>query len=335
MRIGIAFNLKPKNIPKNLPEDIFEEYDSEEVIFALKNVFEKFNFDVVFLESGKNFLKNVLREKVDFVFNIAEGFGTRSREGHVPSVCEILNIPYSFSDPLSLNITLDKEICKRFAKSINIRTPYFKVIKDFREIKNLKFKKFPAILKLKNEGSSIGLRLSSKVNNIEELREKCFYLLKTYKEPVLIEEFISGKEITVGVIGNYDNVRVLGMMEIRPKKLNQEDFIYSLEVKRNYKEEVDYIVPPEIKEKTKKEIEKFSLKIYKMLGLRDISRIDFRLDKDEKPYFLEVNPLPGLNPNTSDLPIMAYKFGINYEDLIREILKNAFSRYEKFKNIKL
>ena len=335
MKIGIAFNLKPKNIPKNLPEDIFEEYDSKEVIFALKNVFEKFNFEVVFLESGKNFLKKVLKEKVDFVFNIAEGFGTRSREGHVPSVCEMLNIPYSFSDPLSLNITLDKEICKRFAKSINVRTPYFKVVKDLKEIKNLKFKKFPAILKLKNEGSSMGLRLSSKVNNIEELKERCFYLLKTYKEPILIEEFINGKEITVGIIGNYDNIRVLGMMEIRPRKLKQEDFIYSLEVKRNYKEEVDYVVPPQIKEETKKEIEKFSLKIYKMLGLRDASRIDFRLDKDEKPYFLEINPLPGLNPVTSDLPIMAYKLGINYEDLIREILKNAFSRYEKFKNIKL
>ncbi len=335
MRIGIAFDLKPKNCPANLPEDIFEEFDSEEVIFALKNVFEKFGFDVILLESGKNFLKNILKEKVDFVFNIAEGFGTRSREGHIPSVCEMLGVPYSGSDPLSLNITLDKEICKRFAKSIGIRTPYFKIVNKESDFKKLNFKKFPAIVKLKNEGSSMGLRLSSKVKNLDELKEKVYYLLKNYNEPVLIEEFISGKEITVGIIGNDENARVLGMMEIRPKRLKQEDFIYSLEVKRNYKEEVDYIVPPEIKEKTKKEIEKNALKIYKLLSLRDIARIDFRCDKDENPYFLEINPLPGLNPNTSDLPIMAYKLGMDYNSLLKEIITSAFSRYENFKNIKL
>lgn len=335
MRIGIAFDLKPKDLSPNLPEDIFEEFDSEEVIFALKNVFEKFGFEVVFLESGKNFLKNILKEKVDFVFNIAEGFGTRSREGHVPSICEMLNIPYSGSDPLSLNITLDKEICKRFAKSIGVRTPYFKIVNKLEDVKNLNFKRFPAIVKLKNEGSSMGLRLSSKVKNLEELKERVYNLLRVYNEPVLIEEFISGKEITVGVIGNDEKARILGMMEIRPKRLKQEDFIYSIEVKRNYKEEVEYIVPPEINEETKKEIEKNALKIYKLLSLRDVSRIDFRCDQDGNPYFLEINPLPGLNPNTSDLPIMAYKLGIDYESLLKQILLSAFSRYDNLKNIKL
>lgn len=326
MKIGIAFDLKPLYIPSGVPEDIFEEFDSEITIRALKETIESFGHKALLLESGKNFIEKVLKDKVDFVFNIAEGFGTRSREGHVPSVCEMLNIPYSGSDPLALSITLDKEMCKRFAKSIGIRTPPFKVIKSKKEIKNFKFKHFPCVLKLKNEGSSIGLRLSSRVNNLSELKDKAEELLDKYKEPVLVEKFIAGKEITAGIIGN-EKIRFFGLMEIRPKKLKNSEFLYSLEVKRNFKEEVEYIVPPEIPEKSIKEIKRACLKLKKYIDLKDISRFDFRLDEDYNPYFLEINPLPGLNPETSDLPIMAYKMGFKYEEIIKNILKSAFERY--------
>ncbi|MEO0300114.1 MAG: D-alanine--D-alanine ligase [candidate division WOR-3 bacterium] len=326
MKIGIAYDLKPKEVPAHLPEDIFEEFDSEITVNSLKKTIESFGFETILLGSGKDFIEKILKEKVDFIFNIAEGFGTRSREGHVPSVCEMLNIPYSGSDPLALSITLDKELCKRFAKSIGVRTPSFKVIKSLKELKNFKFKDFPCVLKLKNEGSSIGLRLSSKVYSIDELKEKAKELLEKYREPVLVEKFVPGKEVTVGIIGN-EKIKFFGLMEIRPKRLKEEDFLYSLEVKRNYKEEVEYIVPPEIPEEKKREIKRYVLKLFKALDLRDFSRFDFRLDENFNPYFLEINPLPGLNPETSDFPIMAYKMGLSYREIIEKILESAFERY--------
>jgi len=326
MKIGISFDLKPENIPSGLPEDIYEEFDSEMVINALKKTIESFGHKVLLLGGGKDFVEKVLVERPDFVFNIAEGFGTRSREGHVPSVCEMLSIPYLGSDPLALNITLDKEICKRFAKSLGIRTPFFKVIKNKKEIKNFKFKYFPCVLKLKDEGSSIGLRLSSRVNSLSELKEKAEELFEKYNKPLLVEKFIGGKEITAGIIGN-EKIKFFGLMEIKPKKLKNSEFLYSLEVKRNFKEEVEYIVPPDIPERTKKEIKRYVLKLFKFLGLRDFSRFDFRLDENYDPYFLEINPLPGLNPETSDLSIMAYKMGFKYEEIIKDILESAFERY--------
>ncbi len=326
MKIGLSFDLKPECIPSELPSDVYEEFDSEITIKALKEAIEDLGYEVILMESGKKFIENVLREKIEFVFNIAEGFGTRSREGHVPSVCEMLNIPYSGSDPLALNITLDKEICKRFAKSIGVKTPPFKVIKNKKELKNFKFKDFPCVLKLKNEGSSIGLRLSSRVLSLEELKDRAEKLLEEYKEPVLIEKFIGGEEITAGIIGN-KKIKFFGLMEIRSKKLKNSEFLYSLEVKRNFKEEVEYIVPPEIPEKLQREIKGKIVKIKNFLDLRDFSRFDFRLDENYNPYFLEINPLPGLNPETSDFPIMAYKMGLNYKDIIKGILESAFERY--------
>ncbi len=329
MRIGIAFDLKNEfKISSELPEDIYEEFDVEETIVSIENVLKSLGHDVVRLCGGKKFLQNILREKVDIVFNIAEGFGTRSREAHIPSILELLGIPFTGSDPLTLALTLDKTMTKRVIQSAGIRTPEFVEIDCFQNLhpEILNGMKFPLILKLSREGSSIGLRRNSKVENFEELNSK-LKELSIYKEPVLIERFISGKEITVGVIGNGRKARVIGMMEIAPRNVPRQDFIYSIEVKRNWREEVSYIVNPEIPEKTKKEIEEMSLRIYEILGCRDISRIDFRLDLDYNPYFLEVNPLPGLNPDYSDLPMISRGYGMTYEDLIKIILSSAMERY--------
>lgn len=329
MRIGIAFDLKDefKN-SSELPEDIFEEFDVEETITSIENVLKALGHEVVRLYGGKKFLENITKEKVDIVFNIAEGFGTRSREAHVPSVLELLGIPFTGSDPLTLALTLDKTMTKRVVQSSGIRTPEFVEIDNFQEFHKemLNGMRFPLILKLAREGSSIGLRRNSKVKDFEELNCK-LEELSVYKQPILIERFISGKEITVGVIGNGEKARVIGMMEIAPRNVPREDFIYSLEVKRNWRVEVSYIVNPEIPYRTRKEIEEMSLKIYKILGCRDISRIDFRLDSDFTPYFLEVNPLPGLNPEYSDLPMISKGYGISYENLIEEILNSALERY--------
>lgn len=329
MRIGISFDLKNEyKLHPELPEDIYEEFDVEDTILSIENVLKSMGHEVVRLYSGRKFLKRIMQEKVDIVFNIAEGFGTRSREAHIPSILELLGIPFTGSDPLTLALTLDKTMTKRVVQSEGIRTPEFVEIDCSQNtgIETLNGMKFPLIVKLSREGSSIGLRRNSKVEDINELNLK-LKELSVYKEPILIEKFIEGKEITVGVIGNGPKARLIGMMEIAPKNTSTRDFIYSLEVKRNWREEVSYIVNPEIPERTKKEIEEMSLKIYRILGCRDISRIDFRLDSNYNPYFLEINPLPGLNPEYSDLPMISRGYGMSYEELIEEILNSALERY--------
>ncbi|MGQ9619196.1 MAG: D-alanine--D-alanine ligase family protein [Candidatus Aminicenantia bacterium] len=329
LRIGIAFDLKDNiKMSPELPEDIYEEFDVEETILAIERVLISLDHEVVRLYSGRQFLDKILKEKIDIVFNIAEGFGTRSRESHIPSVLELLGIPFTGSDPLTLALTLDKTLTKRVVQSAKIRTPEFIEIDclDGFPLEN-KFQnlRFPLIVKLSREGSSIGLRKNSKVNNVWEMESK-IRELSVYKEPILIERYLPGKEITAGVIGNGEKIRFIGMMEISPRHVPVEDFVYSLEVKRNWREEVRYIVNPEIPENTKVEIEEMAISIYKLLGCRDIARIDFRLDKDFTPYFLEVNPLPGLNPEYSDLPMIARGYGLSYEKLIEEILNSALER---------
>ncbi|MEW6456839.1 MAG: ATP-grasp domain-containing protein [Acidobacteriota bacterium] len=334
MRIGVAYDLKEfHQEDPSLPLDIHEEFDIEETIESIeKALYKKFDW-IVRLGGGKKFLENIQKNNVNFVFNIAEGFGTRSREAHIPSVLEILGIPFSGSDPLTLALTLDKALTKRVLLAEGILTPNFFEINDLIEIKKIekllkqKNLKFPLIVKLSHEGSSMGLRLNSVVKDIFSLKQKTEELISLYREPVLIEEFISGREITAGVIGNGKTAECFGMMEISHKRLKNEDFIYSLEVKRNWREEVIYTINPDMSPEVEKTISKEAVKIFQILKCRDISRIDFRLDQNEKAYFLEINPLPGLNPDYSDLPMIARGMGIEYDDLILRIVKEAFTRY--------
>jgi D-alanine-D-alanine ligase len=256
------------------------------------------------------------------VFNIAEGWGTRSREAHAPSVLEMLGIPYTGSDPLTLALTLDKGMAKRVVMSAGVLTPKFTVLRSAEDLNHLSF---PLILKPAWEGSSMGIRRNSKIENIKEFREKLEWLINSYREPSLVEEFIQGEEVTVGVMGN-ESPYVIGMMMIRPRSGSFEDFIYSLEVKRNWREEVEYICPPPLSRQTLNELRRSALAAYEALTCRDVARLDFRIGKDGMPYFLEANPLPGLNPETGDLPIMMQKEGMPYEELVLSILNHALRR---------
>ena len=324
MRIGIAFDLKKKPLA-NLPEDIFEELDSIETVEAIESVLNSAGHETVRLGGGKNFLFSILKTHVDIVFNIAEGWGARSREAHIPSVLELLGTPYTGSDPLTLSLTLDKGMAKRVVMSAGVLTPRFSVIKDAKSINHVQELNFPLIVKPLWEGSSIGIRRDSKVQNFKELKRKLEWLINSYGEPTLVEEFIEGEEVTVGVIGN-ENPYVIGMMMIKPRIGDPRDFIYSLEVKRNWREEVEYFSPPPLSEQALSELSRSALAAYDALSCRDVARLDFRMGRDGKPYFLEANPLPGLNPETGDLPIMIEKEGIPYAELILSILDNALRR---------
>jgi len=327
MKIGLSFDLKEAvSLGKDQPEDALEEYDSLETVGALQAAIEAKGHEVVKLGGGREFLNHILREKVDFVFNISEGLGGyRSREAQIPSVLEMLDIPYSGADPQCLAVCLDKHLTKKIVSWEGLATPKWTVVNQ-SQLKSLDWNSLPspAFIKPVWEGSSKGIRLSSLVRRPEQLKTQVTDLVQRYQQPVLVEEYISGDEVTVGVIGNYPP-GVLGIMRVVPRK-KDADFVYSLEVKRDYENLVDYECPAKLEKKTLQRLQEDSLKAFKVLECRDFARVDFRVGPDGTPYFLEINPLAGLNPRSSDIIIMARLIGLKYNELIGSILDAAIGR---------
>ncbi len=324
--IGIAFNLK-----KNGIDDQEEEYDEIETIETLKKEIEKYGFKVILLEQDKVFFKKIIQEKPDFVFNIAEGRGkTRSRESQIPSILESLNLPYSGSDPLALAITLDKYLTNCILKSAQIPVPLMYIVREKKDIQSLTdiFKKNKCyVIKPRWEGSSKGIFLNSIVTNLNELRERVVNILVNYEQPALIEEFLEKDEITVGVCGNDKSMRILGMMKIGPTDSTQKKFLYCFENKKDWQSKIKYQPQRTISKETQNLLKKYTLLAYETLELKDIARIDFRLDKKNTPKIIDINPLPGLSPFYSDLPILYRLKGGDYSDLVRIILVESFKRY--------
>ena len=327
MRIGLAYDLKEAITGQAHCDDTLEEYDSSETVKLIAASLEAGGHTVVMLGGGREFLDNILRGKVDLVFNIAEGRGNyRSREAQVPSILEMLDIPYSGSDPQCLAICLDKPLTKKLITAAGVCTPKWCVFTNKEELyQTARYgSPFPAIVKPAYEGSSKGIRLSSVVDSPKQAIEAVDRLLENYQQPVMIEEFIWGDETTVGIIGN-SPPRVLGMMRILPKRRNGY-FVYSLEVKRNYLDLVEYECPARFEREVLQNLEVSSLNAFKALGCRDFARLDFRVSPKGVPYFLEANPLPGLGTH-SDLVIMAKEMRWTHKELIAGVLNTALKRY--------
>ncbi|MBI4186635.1 MAG: ATP-grasp domain-containing protein [Chloroflexi bacterium] len=328
MRIGLSYDLKQAvAVEHTAPDDALEEYDSSETVELIAAALETTGHSVVMLGGGKEFLANILGHNVDVVFNIAEGRGRhRSREAQVPAILEMLGIPYSGSDPQCLTICLDKPLAKKLAVLAGVSTPEWQAVADRDELRLTPWSGFgfPAIVKPAYEGSSKGIRSSSVVNTPEQATEAMETLLRQYGQPVMVEEFIAGDEVTVGMVGN-SPPKVLGMMRILPKT-NQDYFIYSVEVKRDYQRLVDYECPARFSDQVLERLRTSSLRAFQALGCRDFARLDFRVSPEGVPYFLEVNPLPGLGRH-SDLVIMAQKMGWSHQELIAAVLDAARRRY--------
>jgi D-alanine-D-alanine ligase len=327
MRIGITFDLKGEApAPAGAPDDLHEEFDSPATIEAIASVLRSLGHEVDKLGDGRELLERLLSNPPDFVFNIAEGQGIgRAREARVPAVLEMLGIPYSGSDPLTLAVTLDKDCAKRLVASAGVAIPRGVVVDDDPEFAVRKAGlTFPVIVKPAWEGSSKGIRNKSIVDQAPNLVDAVASLSRDHQQPVLIEEYIEGDELTVGILGN-DAPQILGVMRVLPAEPVQERFIYSLEIKREFERLVRYECPAALEEAATKAVHDSALVAYRVLGCRDVSRIDFRL-RDGVPYFLEVNPLPGLNPHSGDLAIMSRLRGWAYPRLIETILEAALAR---------
>lgn len=328
MKIGITYDLKAASLPVGVPDDCQEEFDSPATIEAIATVLRGLGHDVAKLGDGRELLEQLLAHPPDFIFNSAEGEGIgRSREARVPGVLEMLGIPYTGSDPLTLAVSLEKDCAKRLAATHEVAVPKGFLVKqprDLREITSRRDLPFPLIVKPAWEGSSKGIRENCLVENSpEELQHVIESLWRHYRQPLLVEEYIQGDELTVGVIGN-DPPRVIGVMRVVPRHAT-ERFVYSLEVKRDFERQVRYECPAPLPLGESAVVEKAALTIYQALGCRDVARVDFRL-RAGIPYFLEVNPLPGLNPQSSDLVIMARLRGWSYSQLIARILEAAIER---------
>ncbi|MSQ33311.1 MAG: ATP-grasp domain-containing protein [Dehalococcoidia bacterium] len=328
MRIGLSYDLKECAAPlPGGPDDAAEEYDSPGTVAALARAIEGQGHTVVQLGGGADFLRRLLQNRPDFVFNIAEGRGTyRSREAQVPAVLEMLGVPYSGSDPLTLAVCLDKPLAKRLVAGAGIPTPAYAVVERLEDLAGPELAKlrYPLFIKPAWEGSSKGVRLASKLTSREQLAPAATAILEAYRQPALVEEFIEGDEYTVGLIGNAP-AQVIGVMRILPKQPSP-DFIYTVEVKRDWERLVDYECPPKVPAPLRRRLEGLALAAYRTLGVRDLARVDFRVDGAGTPFFLEVNPLPGLAPHYGDLPLLAQKMGWSYEGLIKAILAAAGER---------
>lgn len=327
MEIGIACDLRADFVPEpGRPDDQLEEYDSEATLQGLQVAIESHGHGVRRIGGGRRFLLEVLERPPELVFNIAEGRGTRSREAHVPAVCEMLGIPITHSDPLTLAASLDKAVAKRLVAARGVPTAPFAVIENGTVEAALGLS-FPVFAKPLFEGSSMGVRKSSKLRTADELRARCAGLRSDYAQPVLVEEFLGGPEFTVAVLGTGATARVLGIMEIVPKKVPPAEFVYSLEVKRDWIDEVAYHVPPKRPEAFNQAVADVALAAYRALECRDIARVDIRCDAAGTPHFMEVNPLPGLNHETGDIVILARLAGTSYRDLVGAVIDGARSRY--------
>jgi D-alanine-D-alanine ligase len=329
MRIGITYDLKA-DLPgrPDLPDDFQEEFDSPATVEAIAQVLRELGHEVVLLGDGKELLERLLVDPPDFVFNFAEGQGIgRSREARVPAVLEMLDIPYTGSDPLTLAVTLDKDCAKRLVQSVGVAVPRgFLLYPDQHPLKALDGSELdlPVLVKPGWEGSSKGIRHHCLVEKRPDLPKVIESLRHDHRQPVLVEEFIGGDELTVGIIGNVPP-RVLGIMRILPRT-ETDCFIYSLERKRDWRKQIRYESPAQLPVSVAETVKQSALASYRILGCRDVARIDFRL-RAGIPFFLEVNPLPGLNPETSDLMLLARGYGWHYRQLIQTILNEAFARH--------
>ncbi|HEY0191043.1 MAG TPA: ATP-grasp domain-containing protein [Kofleriaceae bacterium] len=318
IRVGFTYNVK-----RSHDGDDEAEWDPPETIIAIANALARQGHIVVHLEATPDLPRVLAEADVDLIFNIAEGVEGRNREAQVPALCELLGIPYTGSDSATLAIALDKALGKKVLLQHDILTPRFQVMESARERLSPDMR-FPMIVKPNAEGSSKGIGSASVVDTEDELRTAVKLCVERYRQPALIEEYISGREFTVGLLGD-KRPRVLPPMEIKFKKDTKRP-VYDYAVKQEWEEHVYYECPARLTEAEQKAIEKIARATFWALDCRDVARVDMRMDADGRIYVLEVNPLPGLTPGYSDLVLIAQAAGMEYDQLIAEIMVGGLRR---------
>jgi D-alanine-D-alanine ligase len=322
------------SVAELIARDEFAEWDSPTTIAAVESALSHLG-KVVRLEAKEDFPERLRQVKPDIVFNIAEGFHGVNREAHVPAICEFYGIPYSGSDPFTLSLCLDKARTKETLAFHGIPTPRFAVVRKLEELRSVVEKlRFPLFVKPLHEGSSKGITDSNLCPDSGHLLDQTEFLLENYSQPVLVEEYLPGKEFTCAVLGNGDEATVLPIVGMNFDTLPEGAMpIYSFDAKFVWDRPENpldiFQCPARIASALKKSIERVTLDAFRALGCRDWARIDVRLDGAGVPNVLEVNPLPGILPDPADnscLPKAARAAGIGYDELIQSCLRYAAVR---------
>ncbi|MEW6440163.1 MAG: D-alanine--D-alanine ligase [bacterium] len=322
MFIGITYDLREAYLAAGLDEEETAEFDRPDTVQAIEDTLRDLGHQTDRIGTVHALAGRLARgNRWDLVFNIAEGLYGFGREAQVPALLDAFGIPYTFSDPLVMSLTLHKGMAKRVVRDLGIPTPSFCIVSDEEDVARMDLP-FPLFVKPVAEGTGKGITAASKIRNRGELSEACRALLGRLRQPVLVETFLPGREFTVGITGEGKSAVCLGIMEIILKETAEQD-VYSYVNKEDCEARVEYRLP---EDETASRAVQVALAAYRGLGCRDAGRVDLRSDAAGRPNFMEVNPLPGIHPEHSDLPILCTLSGIPYRELIRRILKSAEAR---------
>ncbi|MHB8789972.1 MAG: D-alanine--D-alanine ligase family protein [Desulfobulbaceae bacterium] len=325
MKIGITFDLRSAYLAMGFSEDETAEFDRDETIQAIENTLRELGHETERIGHIKELAAALVAgRRWDLVFNIAEGMYGIGREAQVPALLDAYRIPYTFSDPLVMSLTLDKGMTKRVVRDAGVATSDFFVAATVADAAKVHFNP-PFFVKPVAEGTGKGITPASIVRAREGLAAQVGELLATYRQPVLIEPYLSGREFTVGIVGTGEQARAIGSMEVILLN-NAEQGVYSYVNKEFCEDRVEYhLVRPEI-DPVGAASERIALEAWRVLGCRDAGRIDIRCDGENRPQFMEVNPLAGIHPEHSDLPIICTKAGVTYRELLQAIVDSAAAR---------
>lgn len=322
MKVGITYDLQEYYLAAGMSEEEAAEFDRRDTIDAIDKTLRDLGYETDPVGNIIDLTRRLASgDSWDMVFNISEGSRGFGREAQVPALLDAFGIPYTFSDPLVLSLTLHKGMAKHVIRDIGVHTPDFQVIDRISDLVNVNMT-FPLFAKPVAEGTGKGIRASSRINNRADLTDSCKWLLDTFKQSVLLESFLSGREFTVGITGTGEKAVAIGAIEIELQGDAEPDS-YSYSNKKKFETRVKYhlVNDPEARKAVKT-----ALAAWRGLGCRDGGRVDLRSNGHGIPMFLEVNPLAGLNPDISDLPILCSLSGISYRELIKRVMDSALDR---------
>ena len=345
-RVALLANLK-KNAPcwVGMPEDQWDDLDGETTIQALVEAIRAGGHTCEFLEGDITIVDTVRKFKPDICFNICESHFGDAREAQVPAILEKLRIPYTGSQVTCLALTLDKPMTKRILTYHDLPTPEFQTFERVDEPLDPKMQ-FPLFVKPSREGTGMGVSAKSIVRDERELREQVRIMVERYQQAALVETYIEGREVTVGLVGNlvgpvarripHDEnlpriqagLRFFPPLEVDLSPFFETDIVYDNRLKVDLADQLTYLCPAPLDDDMVDELNWLAAAVFRVTGALDVARVDFRLNinEDEKPYILEINPLPGLSPGISDIVIEAAADGVDHTDLVNMILEPALRR---------
>lgn len=323
MIVGLTYDLRSVYLAQGYSECAVAELDAEETVESLAQALASHGHCVVRIGTAKELCARLCAgERWDIVYNIGEGMHGRAREAQIPCILDAFRIPYTCSDALVCAVTLDKALTKRIVRDAGVSTPQFALVHT-REDAHACALRYPLFVKPVAEGTGKGITTDSLVATSDRLADICTQIYHEYGQAALVEEYLPGREFTVGIIGTGNNARVIGTMEIAMRDKDTEP-VYSYDIKEEYALHCVYSTPP--MDTVRAAVEECAYRAYRALECRDVGRVDIRLDAQGTPHFMEINVLPGMHPVDSDLPMIATRAGISYSELVGMILASAVAR---------